>query len=288
MNESIETMLARYNIQSSADCLRAVREIMQEIALVGLWRAKFFEHAAFYGGTALRILYGLDRFSEDLDFSLLTKKSDFDFEPYTHAMETEFAAFGFEVEIQKKQKTKPSQIESAFIKANTMKQLLNIGFKHYTLSGLPRNAKIQIKCEIDTDPPPGFKTEAKILKEPLPISVNTYVPTDLFAGKMHAVLCRLWQKRVKGRDWYDLIWFIRKDIPLNLKHLEQRMWQSGCLNQNTALTKPVFLEALAKKIDELDISNAQQDMQPFVAEPELLQSWSKAYFHQFIDEIKIV
>lgn len=288
MKNSINILLDRYQPKSSSDCIRALREIMQEIALVGLWRAKFFEHAAFYGGTALRILYGLDRFSEDLDFSLLKKSTQFSLEPYFQAIQDELAAFGFSVTIEGKKKNIESPIESAFIKANTILQLIQIGFKHFTLSGISKEAKINIKIEIDADPPPGFQTEVKVLKEPLPISINTYCAPDLFAGKMHATLCRLWQERVKGRDWYDFVWFVRKGIPLHLDHLETRMKQSGCLPENQKLTQSLFFALLEKKIDGLNWEAAKRDIRPFISDAALLENWTKEYFREFANQIVIL
>lgn len=278
-------MLSRYQPKTSADSIRALREIIQEIALVGLWRAKFFEHAAFYGGTALRILYGLDRFSEDLDFSLLAPSDTFSLAPYNKAISEELNSFGFNVTVSTKLKNVESNIESGFIKANTQLELMNIGFKAFTVSGIPKDAKVKIKIEVDVKPPIGFNTEAKTLMEPIPVAIKVYVPSDLFAGKMHALLCRLWKERVKGRDWYDFVWFIRKKIPLNLKHLELRMLKSGHLQQDETLTEKLFLEMLKSKINSLNIDNALIDIRPYITDPSLLNSWSKEYFKEFAGRI---
>jgi predicted nucleotidyltransferase component of viral defense system len=227
MNEAIRQMLAAYEIRSLEDSLRALREIMQEIALLGLWRSKFFEKAAFYGGTALRVLYGLDRFSEDLDFSLLEKNKSFDLADYGEALKRELASFGFAVEIESRAKPSAAAIQSAFLKADTRTQMITVEFERGLVQRVPRNQVLKIKLEIDVDPPPGFTTETRYLLRPVPFAVRTFSLPDLFAGKMHAVLCREWKSRVKGRDWYDLVWFAAFHPELRLAHLEQRMRQPG-------------------------------------------------------------
>lgn len=286
MHALIEQMLEKYKLQTIADGTTALREIIQEIALVGLWRAKFFEHAAFYGGTALRILYGLDRFSEDLDFSLLKPESEFSLSKYNHAIKDELSAFGFEVTVIEKIKNIETAIESAFIKANTKTELIQIGLKDQLIAIIPKDAVIKIKLEIDTNPPGYFKTEAKSLRQPLPVFINVYAPSDLFAGKMHALLFRGWSTRVKGRDWYDFVWFVRKNIPLNLDHLEKRMWQSGHLPEQESLTKEKFLTLLQNKIENVNVEKALLDIKPFLKDQSVLRDWSKNYFLNFMKEIQ--
>ena len=209
MNEAVARMLERYDNHSLEDHLQALREILQEIALLGLWRSKFFDKAAFYGGTALRILYGLDRFSEDMDFSLLSPMDDFELSAYTTALQKELAAFGFDVRIDQRDKSAESAIQSAFLKANTLTQLLVIESSEDLLKTVHRGQILKIKLEIDTDPPPEFETHTRYLLQPIPFAVRTYTLPDLFAGKMHAILCRRWKNRVKGRDWYDLVWYAK-------------------------------------------------------------------------------
>ena len=234
MNPAIASMLERYPRSSADDHVNALREILQEITLCGLWRAKFSEHAAFYGGTALRVLYGLDRFSEDIDFSLLAPADDFDLKPYCAAVEGELSSWGFPTTVEAKKKTARSAVESAFLKANTRQLLLTIEAGEIA-SAIHGRRELKIKLEMDTDPPPGFSTETKFLLRPIPFSVKAYDPPSLLAGKMHAVLCRRWGTRVKGRDWYDLAWYVGRDTPLNLAHLEARMRQSGHFSGDGAL-----------------------------------------------------
>jgi len=151
MHEAVTRMLAKYEPRSVDDSVRALREIIQEVALLGLWRAKFFEHAAFYGGTALRILYGLDRFSEDLDFSLLTPSLDFNLARYTASLEEELQAFGFNVRVEMVDKALESAVQSAFLKANTRKELLVIEAGEELTGQVAAGQVLKVKIEVDTD-----------------------------------------------------------------------------------------------------------------------------------------
>jgi len=286
MQNAVAQMLSRYDCRSSDDYVRALREILQEIALLGLWRSKFFEKAAFYDGTALRILYGLDRFSEDLDFSLLEPLSDFDLASYSAALEKELKAFGFEVRVEQKNKSVATAVQSAFLKAATVNQLLVIQAGSDIARQIPPGQVIRIKLEVDTDPPGGFATESRYLLQPLPFSVRSYTLPDLFAGKMHALLCRRWKNRVKGRDWYDLVWYCARHPQLHLAHLEQRMRQSGHWSAGTPFTAKALRELLVQSIDQLDVDQARHEVLPFVREPAALEVWSKKFFTAIAQRIQ--
>jgi len=288
MNEAIRQILAKYEIRSLNDSLRALREVMQEIALLGLWRSKFFEKAAFYGGTALRVLFGLNRFSEDLDFSLLEKNEDFDLAEYGDALKRELDSFGFDVEIENRIKPAGTAIQSAFLKANTRSQMITVEFERGIIQQVPRNQVLKIKLEIDTDPPSGFSTETRYLLRPVPFAVRTFSLPDLFAGKMHAVLCREWKSRVKGRDWYDLVWFAAYHPELHLSHLEQRMRQTGHWEGATALTATEFRVLLTRRIDIVNIDQIRREVEPFVKDTASLALWSKEFFLDVASRIKIV
>lgn len=288
MTTAIENLLEAYRPQSKTDYQNAIHEIMQEIALLGLWRAKFFEHAAFYGGTSLRILYGLNRFSEDLDFSLLNPDKNFNLAPFLKAISEELEISGLKVNIESKVKHPENSILSAFLKTNTLETFIRIGLdeplKRYTQS----NEVIKIKLEIDIDPPPNFSTEVRYLLKPVPFSVRTYTPEDLFAGKMHALLCRPYKVRVKGRDWYDLIWYVSKGFSLHLSHLEARLKQSGHYSSPSPLTTDEALGLLQEKILKLDIDAAKEDIRRFIRNPQELDIWSKEFFLSLIPHIKCV
>jgi len=288
MNEAVARMISKYECKNAEDYMRALREIMQEIALLGLWRSKFFEKAAFYGGTALRILYGLDRFSENLDFSLLSPMSDFDIDNYNGALEEELRAFGFDVYVEKRNKAITSPVQSAFLKADTFNELLVITTDEFIIQKVPRGQILKIELEVDTDPPGGFDTESKFLLQPIPFAVRTYTLPDLFAGKMHAVLCRRWKNRVKGRDWYDFVWYAGNQPELHLAHLEQRMRQSGHWADSNTLDKGAFRKLLSDTIDTLDVSQARREVEPFVSHPEEIEIWSRKYFHDIGSRIQLV
>lgn len=288
MNSAMARMLERYSPATAEDTVRALREILQEIALLGLWRSKFFDKAAFYGGTSLRILYGLDRFSEDLDFSLLRRSDSFDLSRYMEALEKEVRSFGFEVSLTARAKSATTQIQSAFLKADTTKQLLVIQASDRIIREIPKGQVIKIKLEIDTDPPLGFETENKYLLQPIPFPVRTFVLPDLFAGKMHAVLCRQWKSRVKGRDWYDLVWYIGHHPRLHLSHLQERMIQSGHWKKGESLSLEKFSELISNAIEKLHVDQARKEVEPFVRNTETLAVWSKEFFGDIVKRIVIV
>jgi predicted nucleotidyltransferase component of viral defense system len=271
----VEQMLARYPGRDDHSQSLALREIMQELALAGLNRGGFFEKAAFYGGTCLRIFYGLPRFSEDLYFSLLHSAPEFSLEPYFEAIRAEFAAFGFDVDITAKKKRRPSDIESAFLKKTSSLYDLKI-------SG---NKTVKIKFEVDTDPPLRFGTEERLLLQPYSFYVKCFALPDLFAGKVHALLFRRWQNRVKGRDWFDFEWYIRQGYPLNLTHFLERARQSGDLSDED-IAPADFLELLRVKIENLDVKSAKSDVIRFVPDPSVLDIWSVDYFRQLSEHIR--
>lgn len=286
MHDAVKRMLAKYEPRSVDDSVRALREIIQEVALLGLWRAKFFEHAAFYGGTALRILYGLDRFSEDLDFSLLAPSPDFNLARYTASLEEELQAFGFNVRVEMIDKAVESAVQSAFLKANTRTELLVIEAGEEFTGQVAAGQVLKVKIEVDTDPPPGFSTQTRYLLQPIPFAVRSYSLPDLFAGKMHAILCRKWKNRVKGRDWYDLVWYAANHPKLNLAHLEQRMLQTGHWSGDTSLSPAAFTGLLLEAIDRLDVNQARKDVAPFVRDQQMLALWSQEFFQDVARRIQ--
>ena len=277
----IEQMLSKYKMESELDIINALKEIFQEITLLGLYRGGFFNKAAFYGGTSLRILYGLNRFSEDLDFSLLEKNTDFNIEYYFPYIIEEFETLGVSVNLSKKHKVnKESNIASAFLKNDTAIHTLNISIDKLSdfLNKIPLGKKIKIKIEVDTNPPLEFQTESKTLLLPITFNITTMTLPNLFAGKMHAVLCRKWKSRVKGRDWYDFEWYVKRNEKLNLTHLQERMIESGDLECGTELTYKLFVDLLYARISTLDIKKAIADVRPFIKDSSVFNSWTKDYF----------
>lgn len=280
----IKDWMAAYKPTNDDETLSALREIMQEIALAGLSRTDFFENAAFYGGTALRIFYGLDRFSDDLDFSLLEKNPDFSLETYFAAIVTEFEAIGMKVNIKEKDKRIKTSIESAFLKSNTIwKELVLEDIVQQ--AGIQSNKSIKIKIEVDCEPPLGYKTEEKLLLRPFSFYVKCFTRSNLFAGKMHALLFRKWKNRIKGRDWYDLEWYIKNGIPLDMKHFLQRAINTGDWNKKTISEKQITA-LLQEKIKSVSFDKVKEDVVRFIKDEKLLEIWNLQYFNDLIGKIK--
>ncbi|SIO50412.1 nucleotidyl transferase AbiEii/AbiGii toxin family protein [Chitinophaga niabensis] len=282
----IKEWLDSYKPANKAEALSALREIMQEIALAGLQRAGFFEKAAFYGGTALRIFYGLNRYSEDLDFSLLKVDPDFSLDKYLQAILIEFEAAGMMVSVREKQKVNPNNIESAFLKSETI-------WKELVLENvigpieLGQKPNIIIKVEVDTHPPLGFQTEEKLLTKPFSFFVKCFTIPNLFAGKMHALLFRKWKNNVKGRDWFDMEWYIQKGHPLHLEHFLLRAKDSGSWEKET-ITENELRELLKAKIDAVNFDMVKADIRRFIPDPRVLDIWGATYFHELVKKMKII
>ena len=281
--KNINKILNRYE-NSKVEEQTKIREILQQTALLGLKRSGFFNKAAFYGGTALRILHGLDRFSEDLDFTLLDPDPLFDFAPFLEGMKKELASFGFHMEVTKKKKTLETSIVSAFMKMNTIELYLAVNEEAKT-KNLIHNEKIQIKLEVDIDPPPHARIENRLVLHPTSFHVVTLCKSDLFAGKMSAILFRAWKGRVKGRDWYDLIWYIQNKVPISLIYLESCMKQAGHLLPEETLSQNQLIQMLQEKIQSIDWESAKADMYSFITDPERLNIWSPAFFLELIEHL---
>jgi len=273
-NNVFNEMLVRYSPTTKEEKQNATHEVMQEIVLAGLYKAGFFDCAAFYGGTCLRIFHSLQRFSEDLDFSLLQNDENFALENYFDAIIAEFKALGKEIVINKKEKKTQTNVESAFLKDTT--EVYNLQFS------TERNVKIKI--EVDTQPPANFTTEYKLLMLPFSFMVRCYTLPDLFAGKMHALLFRNWKNRVKGRDWYDFEWYVRNNIPLNFKHLQQRTKQINAIAENDFPIEN-SKNLLKERILKTDINTVKNDVRPFIKNPAEMDIWSTDYFLRLADKI---
>lgn len=283
MNTIIEQMLNNYDLQQ-LDKKDVVKEIMQEMVLCGLSRAGFFKEAAFYGGTALRIFYGLDRFSEDLDFSLMIKDESFDLTKYFSILEKEISSFGLQVEITKKDKSIDSKVQSAFLKANTMEHLL-LFYGKQEFFGVQADEKIRIKLEVDTNPPNYASYERQYRLLPSPYEVALYDAPSLFAGKIHAVLCRKWMNRIKGRDLYDYIFFIARNTPVNMAHLKSRLQQSGYLMAEDEFVLEDLKIKLCDYFETIDYTQAKEDVKPFIRNHDSLQVWNSNFFKQITEKL---
>ena len=272
-NEIFDNMLSRYELTTEQQKRNAIFEVNQQIILAGLYAGGFFESAAFYGGTCLRIFHGLQRFSEDMDFSLLAPDENFDFSKYFQPIVDAFALVGREVEITKKDKKSFGKVESAFLKDNT--DVYDVTFQ--------TEKSIKIKIEVDTNPPLNFTTEQKLLLQPHSFMTRCFTLSDLFAGKMHALVYRAWKNRVKGRDWYDFEWYVRNGVALDFAHLAERCKQFN----GEDITPESFKEKLIERLSTADIKQVKEDVLPFVRNPKELDIWSNDYFVQLAEMVKM-
>ena len=271
MNEFFERALMRYNIRDVKDKQNAIYEIMQQVVLAGLHRGGFFDRAAFYGGTCLRLFHQLPRFSEDMDFSLLAPDEHFLFENYFQPIIDEFDNLGRKVEIKKKDKKTFGRVDSAFLKDNT--DVYNVAFQ--------TEKTVKVKIEVDTQPPLKFQTEQKALTLPYTFMVRCFQLSDLFAGKMHALAFRNWKTRVKGRDWYDFEWYVRWRVPLDFEHLQERIRKFN----GVEMTREDFMAVLKERLSTTNIEDVKRDVRRFMLNPHELDIWSNDYFLQLADMI---
>ena len=271
MNEFFERALMRYNIRDVKDKQNAIYEIMQQVVLAGLHRGGFFDRAAFYGGTCLRLFHQLPRFSEDMDFSLLAPDEHFLFENYFQPIIDEFDNLGRKVEIKKKDKKTFGRVDSAFLKDNT--DVYNVAFQ--------TEKTVKVKIEVDTQLPLKFRTEQKALTLPYTFMVRCFQLSDLFAGKMHALAFRNWKTRVKGRDWYDFEWYVRWRVPLDFDHLQERIREFN----GVEMTREDFMAVLKERLSTTNIEDVKRDVRRFMINPHELDIWSNDYFLQLADMI---
>ena len=285
MNTIIEQMLSQRKSETLGDKKNSIKEVVQEIILCGLSRAGFFQTAAFYGGTALRIFHGLDRFSEDLDFSLLTPDSDFHLEKYLPVLERELGAYGFHFKAEAKVKANDSDVQSAFVKGNTREHILLCYADENLARTFVGSELIKVKFEVDTAPPPyaGFERRFRLL--PIPYEINLYDMPSLFAGKLHAVICRAWKSRIKGRDLYDFVFYLANGTPVNLKHLNARLMDSEFADAREDLTLEEIKQILFSRFESMDYSQAKEDVLPFIHNPASLDMWSKEFFQSITNNL---
>lgn len=276
MDHILNQMLEFYENKTVLDKKNSIKEVMQEIVLCGLSRAGFFKYAAFYGGTALRIFYGLDRFSEDLDFSLKTVDTSFDLNHFLPILEKEVRSYGLNFTIEEKIKTNDSNIKSAFLKGNTREHLL-VFYNEHVLA-IPQNELIKVKLEVDVNPPEFATFEHKFRLLPIPYQVVLYDKSSLFAGKIHAVICRGWKNRVKGRDLYDYIFYLSSNTSFNLKHLEARLKQTNFIEHDVVITLDDVKQYLYDRFASIDFEQAKQDVLPFIKNVNMLDLWSEEFF----------
>ena len=285
MNNIIEQMLESYEIKNTNDEINALKEIIQELVLSGLSRSGFFDEAAFYGGTALRIFYKLARFSEDLDFALITPNKDFDLSKYFRYIAKELKAYGLNLKISTKQKHSETNISSAFLKGDTLEHILKF-FPNDENHIYDQNLKnIKIKFEVDINPPKGATYEMQYKLLPSPHQVRLYDKSSLLAGKIHAILCRNWKNRTKGRDLYDYVFFLANNVNVNIELVKNKLIDSKYINKDEAFNIDVLKTLLIKKFKEIDYNEAKEDVIPFIKDVNNLELWNSDFFIKITERL---
>lgn len=278
MNNIITQMLAKYEIKNVDDEINALKEIIQEIVLSGLSRGSFFDVAAFYGGTALRIFHHLDRFSEDLDFALIEANSDFQLSTYFPYIEKELKAYGLNLEVSTKEKINESNITSAVVRGDTLEHILKFFPNRENNQYNHLFKKIKIKFEVDINPPSGANYEYKYKLLPSPHQIKVYDMPSLFAGKIHAILCRNWKIRVKGRDLYDYVFFLANHTSVNLELIKNKLIASNYIDPNSSFDILVLKKLLIAKFSMIDYKEAKEDVLPFIKDSQSLNLWNQDFF----------
>jgi predicted nucleotidyltransferase component of viral defense system len=277
----IQERLDSYQCRSNLEEEQAVREITQEVTLAALGRTEFFKHALLQGGTCLRIFYGLNRFSEDLDFILQEPSRDFSLQPHLQAVCDELGAYGYQVEIVDRSQAGVA-VKKAFLKDDSLGKVLQLRYRDR--SGPAR--KIRVKLEVDTNPPSGSGMEVKYVDFPFVSSIAVQDKPSLFAGKLHALLCR---EYVKGRDWYDFLWYTSQNVGVNYRFLSSALAQQGPWRHEDISVDGAWCRArLAERIDAVDWAAAREDVRRFVKASEYpsLELWSRELFLSRLDRIR--
>ena len=282
---TIEEIIKSYNPKTIEETKAIIRELLQQIVLIGLSRSGFFNYASFYGGTALRIFYGLNRYSEDLDFTLNKEDLNFSIEPFVNKIIEVAHSYGFDIEIQTKIKNIKTPIENAFAKLNTYQTFINLKINDRLVNLLHKDELIKVKFEIDCNPSLGFNVENKYLSMLEFANVAVLDKESLFARKLHALLCRSYKNNVKGRDYYDFLFFIQRKIKPNLTYLRNKLIESHKINENDEFNIDILKNMLKKRFDEVDFDLVKNDAEHFVFKNENLSYFSKELFIDMVDTL---
>lgn len=282
---TIEEIIRSYNPKTINENKSILREIVQSIVLVGLSRADFFKKASFYGGTALRIFYNLNRYSEDLDFTLNEVNNNFSIEPYVDSIKKVASSYGLELEVSIKKKQIASPVESAFAKVNTYQTFIDLKLNEELTRILHKDEVIKVKFEIDCEPALGFTTENKWLDMPEFAPVIVLDEASLFAGKIHAILCRNYKNNVKGRDYYDYLFYLKRGIRPNLQYLKNKLVNTGKLKETDSFDTNILKEMLINRFEQVDFEQAKKDAERFIINDENLSYYNKDLFVQMTHKI---
>lgn len=286
MNSALQLMLDKYDPKNNIDRENTIKEIIQEIVLSGLSRSDFFTKVAFYGGTCLRIFHGLNRFSEDLDFALIQDNALFSLQIYFPYIKKELDSYGINMDIVSKEKRNISDVQTAFVKGNSQMLVLQFFPNSEEAKQIVGNQKIKIKFEIDTENPAGGTTEIKYKLLPAPYEIKVFDESTLFAGKIHAVICREYSGRVKGRDYYDYLFYCGKGTKVNLKYLENKLKNTGKIGLNDKFTIDDAKKLLIEKFNSVDYEAAKRDVSAFISDKSSLDIWSKDLFISTVFDLK--
>ncbi len=279
MIELIQQRLDSYKAGNPVEEEQATKEILQEVALYSLWRTGFFEVAAFQGGTSLRILHKLPRFSEDLDFILKEPDPGFEWSGYLQKLQDGFEEFGLQTEVLDKSRMDQS-VKKAVLKDNSISNQLNLSFYR----GHPEQ-KLKIKLEIDINPPEGSGYEYAYLDFPLDFEVCHQDLSSNLALKIHALLCRPY---LKGRDWYDFNWYVKHKVKPNFPHLQAALYQFGPWKDESITADMDWLHhAMMAKIASVDWKETAMDVERFLkpAEKQSLTLWSEKFFQSKVENL---
>ncbi|MCD8201526.1 MAG: nucleotidyl transferase AbiEii/AbiGii toxin family protein [Clostridia bacterium] len=279
----LDDMLKKYGLNGPTEMRAAYREVVQEIILYGLYRGGFFKKAAFYGGTALRIFHGLDRFSEDLDFSLMLPDESFRLSDYFDELRATLALFDMNFAVEEKNK-KEGNIRVAVAKGNT-KELVMLFFSNDFEESVSPYEVTRVKFEINVNPPQGAAYELIPKRTPYIHEARLYDMPSMFANKIDAVLSRGWKNRMKGRDLYDYLFFLSKDVPVNMELLKNVMIFSGRADEGLSLTKESLVGMLEKKFAEIDFESAKSDLANFVKDMSVLDDWDAGFFCRVTEKL---
>ena len=278
MDDIIINQIKKYSLDNSEQKINAIREVLQEITLFALSKSDFFDKAAFCGGTALRIFYGLDRASEDLDFTLIKQDNSFQLENYFGVIKQCFAKFGLDIDISSKKDV--GAFKSAFIKDNTIIHNINIAMENDYFKDVDLRISIKVNIEIDTCPPEGAKYEYKYGLFPSPFRILLLTKESLFSGKLHALICRNW---VKGRDYYDYLFYLGNNVKPNIKYLENAIKQVDKKTENLDISS--IKKRLIDRFNEVDFNEAKKDCIQFINDKSKLDLWSKEFFIGVTDQL---
>lgn len=277
------------NPKTSDELLQKIKEIFQEFVLHGLFKGGFFDKGIFYGGTALRILHGLDRFSEDLDFTLEEPNENFFWVDYRKHIVKIFESCGIHENSIFFGDERGNNIKTTWLKIPYSAINVAINDPEFLLN--PPNKFARVRIEIDPNPSGFYSTEVKQLNVPPTIPIKTYTRENLFAGKLHAVLCRKWGRiapgRNKGRDLWDFLWFLERNIPVNVIYLKEKMVQTGDFQKNKQLNEQIIKNLLEDKFNEINFEHSKADIKPFISDIKVLESWNAEYFNTFLEKLKI-